>query len=93
MGTDLSKIQPNPEIPNCHFEKDDCEEEWLWDPTFDYIHIRQIVTGIRDPKRLFKQVFDHLLPGGWIEIQDGTMELDGESVEGEVETSIQLSNS
>ncbi|KAK7936093.1 hypothetical protein PG985_001588 [Apiospora marii] len=81
VGTDLSKIQPQPEVPNCHFEKDDCEEDWLWDPTFDYIHIRQIVTGIRDPKRLFQQVYDHLVPGGWIEIQDGTMELDGEGVE------------
>ncbi|KAK8857296.1 S-adenosyl-L-methionine-dependent methyltransferase [Apiospora arundinis] len=81
VGTDLSKIQPEPEVPNCHFEKDDCEETWLWDPTFDYIHIRQIVTGIRDPKRLFQQVYDHLVPGGWIEIQDGTMELDGVGVE------------
>lgn len=83
VGTDLSKIQPEPEVPNCHFEKDDCEETWLWDPTFDYIHIRQIVTGIRDPKRHFQQVYDHLVPGGWIEIQDGTMELDGVGVEGE----------
>ncbi|KAK8064251.1 hypothetical protein PG996_008903 [Apiospora saccharicola] len=81
VGTDLSKIQPEPEVPNCHFEKDDCEEDWLWDPNFDYIHIRQIVTGIRDPKRLFQQAYDNLLPGGWIEIQDGTMELDGEGVE------------
>ncbi|KAK8106595.1 S-adenosyl-L-methionine-dependent methyltransferase [Apiospora kogelbergensis] len=53
VGTDLSKIQPEPEI----------------------------VTGIRDQKKIFQQVYDHLVPGGWIEIQDGTMELDGVGVE------------
>ena len=62
----------------------------MWDPTFDYIHIRQIVTGIRDPKRLFQQVYDHLVPGGWIEIQDGTMELDGVGVEGETDVGSEL---
>ncbi|KAI1876715.1 uncharacterized protein JN550_000787 [Neoarthrinium moseri] len=75
VGTDLSKIQPVPDVPNCLFEKMDCEEDWLWTYKFDYIHIRMIVTAIKDPKRLIQQAFQYLNPGGWLEIQDADMDL------------------
>lgn len=74
IGTDLSKIQPNPNVPNCIFEKDDCEEPWHWGEKFDYIHIRLIVTCISNPQKLIQEAFSHLNPGGWLEIQDACME-------------------
>lgn len=30
IGTDLSAIQPPPDIPNVHFTKDDAEDEWVF---------------------------------------------------------------
>ncbi|KAH6661193.1 S-adenosyl-L-methionine-dependent methyltransferase [Truncatella angustata] len=75
VGTDLSQIQPVPDVPNCLFEKFDCEEDWMYSYKFDYIHIRMIVTAIRDPKRLLQQAFQYLNPGGWIELQDADMDL------------------
>lgn len=78
VGTDLSKIQPVPDVPNCLFERVDCEEEWLYSYNFDYIHIRMIIAAIRDPKRLLRQAFDNLSPGGWIEMQDADMDLRAE---------------
>lgn len=41
IGTDLSLIQPddnNP--PNLTFEREDSEEAWIFDFSFDYIHWR-----------------------------------------------------
>jgi SAM-dependent methyltransferase len=90
VGTDLSKIQPVPDVPNCLFEKMDCEEDWLWTYEFDYVHIRMIVTAIRNPKRLIEQAFESLNPGGWIELQDADMDLlskDGPERDDRVSTS------
>ncbi|KAH8649924.1 S-adenosyl-L-methionine-dependent methyltransferase [Xylariales sp. PMI_506] len=75
VGTDLTRIQPVPDVPNCLFERMDCEEDWMWTYKYDYIHIRFIVTGIRNPQRLIQQAFDHLNPGGWLEIVDVDMDL------------------
>ncbi|KAK9426222.1 hypothetical protein SUNI508_12493 [Seiridium unicorne] len=90
IGTDLSKIQPSPDVPNCLFERMDCEEDWLWTYKFDYVHIRMIVTAIRDPERLLQQAYDSLRPGGWIELQDADWDLlseDGPQEDHRVSTS------
>ncbi|KAH8655311.1 S-adenosyl-L-methionine-dependent methyltransferase [Xylariales sp. PMI_506] len=70
VGTDLSKIQPVPDVPNCLFERMDCEDDWMWSYKYDYIHARMIVAAIRDPQRLIRQAFEYLNPGGWFEIDD-----------------------
>ncbi|KAH8655815.1 S-adenosyl-L-methionine-dependent methyltransferase [Xylariales sp. PMI_506] len=70
VGTDLSKIQPEPDVRNCLFEKVDCEDDWMWSYKYDYIHIRMIVSAIRNPQRLIKQAYEHLNPGGWLEMVD-----------------------
>jgi SAM-dependent methyltransferase len=70
VGTDLSKIQPVPDVPNCLFEKMDCEDDWMWTYKYDFIHIRYIVSAIRDPQRLIRQSFEHLNQGGWLEMGD-----------------------
>ena len=85
-GTDLSPIQPQwfrhllllsvcAELtvcrvpPNCKFEVDDVESPWTHAP-FDFIHSRSMGGSISDYPRLYKQAYDNLKPGGWIEVQE-----------------------
>ncbi|KAJ6029877.1 hypothetical protein N7460_010143 [Penicillium canescens] len=55
--------------PNCVFEVDDVLREWTWRDSFDFIHMR-LMYGAFPPEgwdQLYKQAFDALEPGGWIE--------------------------
>lgn len=55
--------------PNCVLEVDDVLQEWTWREPFDLIHMR-IMIGSFDPgewDRVYKQCYDKLRPGGWIE--------------------------
>uniref|UniRef100_A0A093XFV1 Cyclin-dependent kinase-like 5 n=1 Tax=Talaromyces marneffei PM1 TaxID=1077442 RepID=A0A093XFV1_TALMA len=56
--------------PNCSFEIDDAEDEWLYSQEFDLIHTRTICGAIRDWPRFHRQAFDHVKPGGWFEMQE-----------------------
>jgi len=70
-GVDLSPIQPPFVPPNCTFIVDSAEEEWLYDTKFDFIHTRMLVMGIHDWPKFFRQAWDHMKPGAWIELQEG----------------------
>lgn len=70
IATDLSVIQPYWVPPNLQFEIDDAEEDWQYHSKFDYIHIRSMGGSISDWPRLMEQAYDHLQPGGWIEVMD-----------------------
>jgi len=72
IGTDLSPIQPTWAPSNCHFYVDDVESDWAYNPdeAFDYIHGRAMGGAIGDWERLFRQIYDHLQPGGWVELQE-----------------------
>ena len=70
IATDLSPIQPTWVPPNLQFEVDDCEEEWGFDKKFDYIHMRNLSGAIANWPKLIKVCYDHLVPGGWIEISN-----------------------
>jgi SAM-dependent methyltransferase len=72
IGTDLSPIQPHWVPPNCKFVVDDAESDWLYTPdeAFDYIHGRALGGSIADWTRFYQQVYTHLKPGGWIEMQE-----------------------
>jgi trans-aconitate methyltransferase len=72
MGTDLSPIQPNWVPPNVQFYIDDAESDWTFQNSekFDFIHGRAICGGIADWPRLYAQAYEHLQPGGWMEMQD-----------------------
>jgi trans-aconitate methyltransferase len=72
IGTDLSPIQPRWVPPNCKFVVDDAESDWLYTPdeTFDFIHGRALGGSIADWTRFYQQVYTHLKPGGWIEMQE-----------------------
>jgi SAM-dependent methyltransferase len=72
IGTDLSPIQPMWVPTNCKFVIDDAESEWLYRPeeAFDYIHWRGLGGSIADWPKYYRQVWNHLKPGGWCEAQE-----------------------
>lgn len=72
VGTDLSLIQPaEGSIPsNCTFERDDIEEEWVFDRLFDYIHLRAMLTCFNDHVGVLQKIYNNLQPGGWVEYHD-----------------------
>ncbi|KFA48626.1 hypothetical protein S40293_04548 [Stachybotrys chartarum IBT 40293] len=71
LGVDLSPIQPHWLPPNVEFLVDDIEAPWLYPREyFDYIHARHTVMAIKNWMKLFRRAFEHLKPGGWIELQE-----------------------
>lgn len=68
IGTDLSPVQPGMQPDNCRFEIDDCCSEWVYEENyFDFIHIRGLFGSVHDWQALYKQIYSHLQPGGYIE--------------------------
>ncbi|KAJ5682496.1 hypothetical protein N7462_005661 [Penicillium macrosclerotiorum] len=55
--------------PNCIMEVDDVLKEWTWRQPFDLIYLRQMIGAFTIPEweAIFKQCYDNLVPGGWIE--------------------------
>ncbi|KAK3361807.1 methyltransferase type 12 [Lasiosphaeria ovina] len=70
VGTDLSPIQPEYVPPNCRFEIDDAEDEWVFSETFDYIHMRMMFHCFKDHQGVIRSALSHLRPGGYVEFQD-----------------------
>jgi SAM-dependent methyltransferase len=83
LGTDLSPTQPTWVPPNVRFEIDDASDTWTFDTKFDYIHCRCFHMAIEE-KKLFKQAYDALKPGGWFEITETALPLqcDDDTLEG-----------
>jgi SAM-dependent methyltransferase len=57
--------------PNCRFEVDDAEDEWTFSTKFDFIHGRALLSCFNDSKHVFQQAYNALVPGGYLELQDG----------------------
>ena len=73
IGVDIAACQPDWVPPNCVFEIDDIEAQWLYKPDhFDFIHVREMLLAVRDWDRLIRQAYEHLAPGGYLELS-GTM--------------------
>ncbi|CAG8975446.1 hypothetical protein HYALB_00004760 [Hymenoscyphus albidus] len=71
LGVDLSPIQSEWVPPNVQFMVDDVEDTWLKPENYyDYVHARHTVMAIKDWPKLMKNVFDHVKPGGWFELQE-----------------------
>ncbi|KAL2021766.1 hypothetical protein VTK56DRAFT_6709 [Thermocarpiscus australiensis] len=72
FGVDLSPIQPEWVPGNCRFHVDDYEDDWTYreDEKFDYIHGRALSGTVADWARFYRQVRQHLKPGGWCEMQE-----------------------
>jgi trans-aconitate methyltransferase len=73
-GTDLSPIQPEWVPPNVKFYVDDVESDWIeantGDNRYDFIHGRSMGGSIKDWAKLYRQAFQSLKPGGWLEVQE-----------------------
>lgn len=59
--------------PNCSFEVDDAEDEWIFNHKFDYIHARAVLSCFTDPAEVIRKAFASLNPGGYLEFQDPIM--------------------
>lgn len=44
--------------PNCRFEVDDIEKEWLW-KKFDLIFVRSMIGSISDWELFFKKAYEY----------------------------------
>ncbi|OTA91344.1 hypothetical protein M434DRAFT_76412 [Hypoxylon sp. CO27-5] len=71
LGIDLSPIQPSWVPTNVRFMVDDVESPWLHPKNhFDYIHSRHTIMAIKDWEKLLRTSYEHLKPGGWMELQE-----------------------
>jgi len=70
IGIDLSPGQPTLVPPNLKFIVDDAEDTWLYQNKFDLIHARLMSGSFADWPNFFRQAYDNLEPGGWLEMQD-----------------------
>lgn len=89
IGTDLSSIQPVTNLPNLSFVKDDGESPWYFPDanpdhthcqgacehyiSFDYVHLRMMLTCFEDTCTVIRNAYNSMSPGGWIEFQDLTI--------------------
>jgi len=69
----VSLSRPEYVPPNCHFEIEDAEDEWLWSYNFDYIHGRCIVPFLGNLPKLMRNAFNNLSPGGYFELFEAPM--------------------
>ncbi|KAF2147597.1 uncharacterized protein K452DRAFT_293995 [Aplosporella prunicola CBS 121167] len=70
IGTDLSPVQPSFVPPNCSFLVDNAEKEWAFDQKFDFVHVRMLCMGMHSWPRFFRQCWENMEPGGWLEVRE-----------------------
>ena len=56
--------------PNCFFEVDDAEDEWIFNQTFDFVHLRMVFHCFKSHPFVMAAAYENLVPGGWMEWQD-----------------------
>lgn len=80
IGSDLSLVQPNmsASVPNVSFVREDAEDEWVYDEPFDFIHSRLMFSCYLDHRAVIRKAYDNLVPGGWIEYQDSSYNIDSD---------------
>lgn len=69
-GFDISPIQPGWVPPNTQFYVDDCNTDWQDKAKYDLVHTRALTLAVKEWSRFFRQAYDALLPGGYIECQE-----------------------
>ncbi|EQL01844.1 Methyltransferase type 11 [Ophiocordyceps sinensis CO18] len=76
LGTDLGEIQRNHSARNCSFVIHDAQEaSWPFVQKFDYVHLRYMISCFDNPRAVLQTAFDHMRPGGWIELYDPSAEV------------------
>ena len=77
VGVDITPPISDFGLDNLTFVTADMEEPWKFadeqSECYDVITIRVLVSAIRDWASLVRRCFEHLQPGGWIEIPDVTI--------------------
>lgn len=80
FGTDLSPIQPTRGVPeNCQFLVANAEQDWndaFGNKCFGFVHSRQLLFGMKDWKKYFRQCWEHLEAGGWLEVIEPLFPID-----------------
>ncbi|KAI5801256.1 S-adenosyl-L-methionine-dependent methyltransferase [Geopyxis carbonaria] len=83
LGNDLSPVQPTWIPANCTFEVDDFTKPWLHKPqTFDFIHARSLHGCCSSWSSLVSEVYKTLIPGGWFENVETTVNFYNDSLPG-----------
>ncbi|KKY20651.1 putative tam domain methyltransferase [Diplodia seriata] len=69
---DFADTHPDWSAPNCKFIIDDANADWLFTEKgrFDFIHARYVYAGVEDWDKLWRQSYEHLKSGGWVEHQE-----------------------
>lgn len=70
LGIDVDPVRPPYNLPNCKFRVQDASEPWDFEETFDFIHVRMLGELPIGKAMLLDWMYDHLSPGGWIEITE-----------------------
>jgi SAM-dependent methyltransferase len=73
VATDISVFDSGPArigMPNVCFQLDNAEDEWTYRDPFDLVHLRGLSGAFRDWSSVYRRAFQHLKPGGYIEISD-----------------------
>ena len=68
-ATDLTPPEITPPS-NVTILKTDAEKEWDFKQNFGFIHGRMLTSGIHNWPALLSRCWDHLEPGGWLELLD-----------------------
>ena len=69
--TAIDLTPPNISPPtNVRFLKADVEKDWDFGNKFSFIHGRMLTSGIHDWPALLSRCWNHLEPGGWLELLD-----------------------
>lgn len=72
-GSDIAPLQDElSKERNVQWEIDDAEMYggWAYSEKFDFIHFRTMKGAFKDWTYIYEQVFDNLVPGGWVEVVD-----------------------
>ena len=92
FATDIISPTIPSSLRNLTFKVEDAEQPWSINKKFDYIHVRLLTIIIRDWPTFFQQCWEHLNPGGWLEVQDVCIPCGAENPESNCETSPLIRN-
>lgn len=70
IAMDIGVWQVGDAPENVSFQIDDAEQEWTFTEPFDLIHFRYLAGAFVSWKAVYEQAYQHLVPGGYIEVAD-----------------------
>ncbi len=89
-ATDVTPPNLSSPPKNLTIMADNAEQDWSFDDQFDYIHVRLLTMAIRDWPAFFRRCWEHLNPGGWVELADASTPYRAENQAANCENSVFL---